>query len=29
LALRSVLYIWGGPIVALIGVWLLVNYLSR
>jgi hypothetical protein len=28
LALRSILHIWGGPIVALIGVWLLVNYFS-
>jgi hypothetical protein len=27
LAWRSVLYIWGGPVLALAGLWLLVNHL--
>jgi hypothetical protein len=27
LAVRSVLYIWGGPVLALAGLWLLVNHL--
>ena len=27
LAMRSVLYIWGGPALALAGVWLLVKHL--
>jgi E3 Ubiquitin ligase len=29
LAMRSVLYIWGGPILALAGLWLLVSHLLR